>query len=466
MINKPNTPVAGPNEFEWGVATSSFQIEGARNADGRTDGIWDAFCAVPKAIADGTNADVAAGHYHRLEEDLDLVSELGVDAYRFSISWSRIFPDPGGQINTAGMDFYQRLCDGLIERGVKPVLTLYHWDLPLYLHQRGGWLSRHTVDEFVRLAEACFANLGDRVHRWCTINEPWCQAVMGYATGEHAPGGRSRSDGWQAAHHLLLAHGRAVLAHQESPAAGSDIGIVLNLHTPRPMTRAQADREAVDRFMDERNRLFLDPLLGRPYPQRLFARYRDERPPKTASGDMDTIARLGSFLGVNYYDEQIVTDDSSPDGPGWRLVPPWGPTTDMGWPVVPSGLERHLYWVAEQVGPDTPLVVTENGVAVRDDDERPRERDSARIMYMATHLNALARARAQGVNVRGYYHWTLMDNFEWAEGLAKRFGLVHVNYRTGERTPRASYHFYRDYVTNGPSLGMDALDVLLGETYR
>lgn len=427
-----------PEHFVWGVATSAFQIEGAARADGKGASIWDRFCAQPGAIADGSTGDVACDHYHRLDEDLDLVAALGVDAYRFSVSWPRVQPEGRGAWNERGLGFYERLVDGLLARGVKPYLTLNHWDLPQTLQEHGGWASRDTVPRFVDYALGVNARLGDRLAAITTHNEPWVIATLGHETGHFAPGLKSRATAAQVSHHLLLSHGLAVQALR---AAGSRarLGIVLNLAPVHTATDRDADRSYA-RLEDGRLvRWYMDPLFRGAYPDDVLA-FLGADAPRVEPGDLTAIAAPLDFLGINYYSRSVASADGS-----WRAGSSGLALTDMGWEVYPAGLTElllrlHRDWRLP------PLYVKENGAAFRDALVDGRVHDHERVAYLAAHIAAVGDAMAQGVPMAGYMVWSLLDNFEWASGYAKRFGLVHVDYATQRRTLKDSALWYRDFL--------------------
>ncbi len=423
--------------FLFGAATSAYQIEGATQADGRGPSIWDAFAQRPGAIRDGSTGEPACDHYHRYREDVALMRELGLQAYRFSIAWPRILPKGRGWLNPKGLAFYDRLVDTLLEAGITPFPTLYHWDLPLALEEKGGWRNRETAYAFAEYAGLVAQALSDRVTAWTTLNEPWCSAFLGHWTGEHAPGLRDLEAALAAAHHLLLAHGLGVEALRA--AGAKEVGLVLNL------TWVLGEGEAWDRADRYHNRFFLDPILGRGYPESPF---QGAPPLPVQDGDLETIARPLDFLGVNYYTVARVAP-----GEGVypvRYLPPKDPTTGMGWEVYPEGLYRLL----KRLGRDVPwpLYITENGAAYPDRPQGDRVEDPKRIAYLKGHLEAALRARAEGVDLRGYFVWSLLDNFEWAHGYTQRFGLVYVDYPTQRRIPKASAHWYREVILRGGSL--------------
>ncbi|MGV9522977.1 GH1 family beta-glucosidase [Streptomyces griseus] len=448
-------PVRGlPADFRWGVATSSYQIEGAAAEDGRTPSIWDTFCRVPGAVEGGEHGDVACDHYHRMPEDVELIAGLGVDTYRFSLAWPRIQPGGRGPANEKGLDFYKRLVDELQGRGVTPWITLYHWDLPQELEDAGGWPARDTALRFAEYAALAHEALGDRVEHWTTLNEPWCSAMLGYAYGLHAPGRRDLGDAMAAVHHLLLGHGLAAVALRD--AAGGDpleLGITLNLGTATPETDSEADREACRRADGMGTRLYLDPLVHGRYPEDIvadLAAQNIELPVR--DGDLAAIAAPLDVLGVNFYRGMQfsgVTEDGSPlDAEGLpvvRAVDRDLPRTAMDWEITPTELTDLLVRLERDYA--LPTVITENGAAFDDtvaaDGSVP---DADRTAYLADHIAAVVAARDRGADVRGYFAWSLMDNFEWAYGYDKRFGIVRVDYDTQLRTLKDSAKWYRDTI--------------------
>jgi beta-glucosidase len=433
-----HAPDVFPRDFVWGVATSAFQIEGAAAQDGKGLSIWDSFCRQAGAIADGSNGDVACDHYQRWSADLDLVASLGVDAYRFSISWPRVRPGGQGAWNAAGLDFYERLVDGLLERGIRPYLTLNHWDLPHELQAQGGWANRDTVHHFVDYALGLQARLGDRVANITTHNEPWVMAVMGHETGVFAPGIRDRAVAMQVAHHLLLSHG---LALQALRAQGSKarLGIVLNLSPVYPASASPHDRARTQLEDGRLLRWYMEPLFKGAYPPDVL-QYLGQDAPRIASGDMQAIATPMDFLGINYYSRLMASADQPWDARHSGLE-----LTDMGWEVFPQGLTELLLRVHRDY-PVPPLYVTENGGAFRDSLVGGRIHDARRTAYIAGHIAAVADAMRQGVRMAGYMVWSLLDNFEWASGYDKRFGIVHVDYATQARTYKDSALWYRDFL--------------------
>jgi beta-glucosidase len=424
-----------PDGFSWGVATSAYQIEGAATADGRGRSIWDTFCERPGVIADGTSGVVACDHYHRWESDLDLMRSLGIGSYRFSIAWPRILPDGRGQVNREGLDFYDRLVDGLLDRGISPVATLYHWDLPQALQDRGGWENRDSAAWFADYATVLFASLGDRIPRWLTINETKIIAQQGYQYGRMAPGKSDQAASGRVIHHLNLAHGQAVRAYRASPAIGK-IGPCLQLAPCYPADgspEAAAAAQATDTL---ENRLYLDPLVKGRYPDlsqadRRFAGGLDSA---VKEGDLAVIATPVDFLGVNYYSPLVV------DG-GGRSVQVH-PISAAGWQqIFPQGLYDVLDTLRRDYG-SPEIVITENGVPDDVSDSADPLVDQARVRFLHLHLLALHRAIAQGSHVNGYYAWSLLDNFEWAAGYSQRWGLVHVDFDTLVRKPKTSASWY------------------------
>jgi len=435
-------PPSFPPDFLWGFATASFQIEGATHEDGRGPSIWDTFCATPGKVANGDSGAVACDHYHRWRDDLDLMQRLGAQAYRFSVAWPRVIPSGSGTVNAKGLDFYDRLVDGLLARGIEPHATLYHWDLPQPLQDAGGWPWRGIVEPFAAYADAVTRRLGDRVRSYATLNEPWCSAHLGYDFGEHAPGLRDRALALQASHHLLLAHGSALPAMRTN-APGALHGIVLNLYPAYPASDAPEDAAAAHRFDGFFNRWYLEPLLLGRYPSDLWTAY-GAAAPTVEDGDLGVIAQPLGFLGVNYYSRFVVAADPGPEG--LTLAPPAdAERTEMGWEVYPQGLTDLLVRL-ERDYPLQPVYITENGAAYRDELVDGHVDDPARIRFLELHFEALRQAIALGVDVRGYFAWSLMDNFEWAHGYGKRFGLVHVDFDTLVRTPKRSALWYADMI--------------------
>ena len=462
-----------PDDFLFGAATAAFQIEGAAHEDGRRDSIWDAFCRVPGAVINGDDGEVATDHYHRYRDDVALMQRLGLQTYRFSTSWSRVRPD-GGPVNPAGIDFYQRLVDELLEAGILPWLTLYHWDLPQALQEQGGWTNRDTADRFTEYALDMHDALGDRVSVWTTLNEPWCSSFLSYTAGIHAPGHYSAAEGVAAAHHLLLGHGQTIRALRERDAS-LNLGITLNLTVADPVDpQNPADVDAARRIDGQFNRWFLDPVFRGSYPADIVEDMRQRTPEAAASleavlrpGDLKIISTPIDALGVNYYHGEFVGAEVPANPPAAGDAPtdrragsPWPvgqdihwhdrglPRTAMHWEVDPATLTRLLTRVATEYSDaaGTRLFVTENGAAYDDrpivEDGVTVVRDTERADFLAGHLAAILDAIESGVDVGGYFYWSLLDNFEWAWGYEKRFGIVRVDYDTLERTLKESAHRY------------------------
>ncbi|WP_088960932.1 GH1 family beta-glucosidase [Micromonospora purpureochromogenes] len=431
---------AFPAGFRWGVSTSAYQIEGGADADGRGPSIWDTFAHTPGRIVDGSTGDVACDHYHRHGEDVALMAGLGISAYRFSIAWPRVQPGGTGAANPAGLDFYDRLVDDLLAAGIDPVATLFHWDLPQPLEDAGGWLNRDTAHRFAEYADLVAARLGDRVKLWITLNEPFIHMSLGHGTGVHAPGRFLLFDALPVAHHQLLGHGLAVAALRARSTSG--VAIANNYSPVRLLGGTDADRAAGAAYDTLHNRLFTDPLLGRGYPPGFEgAPVRD--------GDLDIIAAPIDVLGVNYYNPTGIRAPEEGAPLPFEMVPLEGyPRTGFDWPVVPEGLRELLTWLHDTYGEALPPIqITESGCAY---DDVPgadgRVHDPERIAYLDGHLRAVRAAIDDGVDVTGYFVWSLLDNWEWAEGFTKRFGLVHVDFDTQVRTPKSSYAWYRDQV--------------------
>ena len=437
-----------PAGFTWGVSTSAFQIEGALAEDGRGPSVWDTFCNRPGRIANGDDATVACDHYHRWREDIELIAGLGAGAYRFSIAWSRIQPDGRGAPNPAGLDHYARLVDALLERGIQPMPTLYHWDLPQALQDAGGWHNRETCERFVDYVQHVAHRLGDRVPRWITHNETFEHSVLGHALGTHAPGEERGLEIFDVVHHLLLSHGKAVQALRAITPAGTQVGIAQSMQRARPVSGRLRDRFAAWLLDTVHDRMHTDPLLLGRYPRGL-ALLRQDRS-ALREGDLATIAQPLDFLGVNFYNPQYVR--MAPRGSAAPIEEAEPPArferTEMGWPVDAPGLGEVLRGLRARYGTRLPsILITENGAAFADAvDAQGGIDDPRRIDYLRRHLAELRQAIDDGIDVRGYCVWSLLDNFEWAEGYRPRFGLVHVDYATQRRTPKASYHWYRELI--------------------
>lgn len=443
-----------PSSFRWGVATSAYQIEGAAEEDGRGKSIWDTFCRVPGAIDNGDIGDTACDHYHRMPEDVALIRELEVDSYRFSVAWPRVQPGGRGPVNPAGIAFYDRLVDELLAAGIDPWLTLYHWDLPQELEDAGGWPVRDTAYRFADYGMLVFDRLGDRVRNWTTLNEPWCSAMLGYHIGRQAPGRQEFPAAIAAVHHLLLAHGLTTQRLRAAATGPLDIGITLNMSNVTPATDSLADREAARRADGLGLRIYLEPLVHGRYPADVIddlAARGVELP--VADGDLPIIATPFDLLGVNYYFSSMLSgvdaEGRSIDADGVpveRAVSTGRPVTAMDWEIVPDGFTDLLVRLSRDY-PGLPMVVTENGAAFADTpDENGSVLDEDRIAYLEAHIAAIARARQAGADVRGYFVWSLLDNFEWAYGFAKRFGLIRVDYDTLDRVPKSSALWYRNTI--------------------
>ena len=443
-----------PKGFVWGAATSAYQIEGATGEDGRGESIWDRFARTPSKVEDGSNGDVACDHYHQWKSDVGLMKRLGLHAYRFSIAWPRIVPAGRGAINAAGLDFYSRLVDDLLEKGIEPYATLYHWDLPQRLQDEGGWASRATAEAFVEYADAVSRKLGDRVRQWITHNEPWCASMLGYQTGRHAPGLTDWPSAIAASHHLLLSHGWAVPVLRAN-SRSAQVGITLNLCPAVAASASPEDQDATRHFDGYFNRWFLDPLYHGTYPSDVVADYVDRGyldPSKLEflqTSDMNAIAAPTDFLGVNYYNRAIVRSDRIPEEknrPRTVVPAPEREWTDMGWEVYPDGLFQTLARLAFEYSVPK-MYITENGASYADGpDESGRIADERRTRFIRDHLLEAHRAIELGVPLAGYFAWSLMDNFEWERGYGQRFGITWVDYATQQRTPKDSALWYRQVI--------------------
>jgi len=426
-------------EFLWGCATASYQVEGAIEEDGRKPSIWDTFCAKEGTILGGDDGSIAVDQYHRYAEDVQLMSDLGFQAYRFSLAWPRIIPTGRGEVNLKGIDYYIKLSKALRAKGMKVVATLYHWDLPQALQDEGGWAVRSTAYAFAEYAKVCFSYLGEYVDQWITLNEPFCSAYLGYLWGEHAPGIKDPKQAFKAVHYLNLAHGLAIKEYKAS-ALEAPIGITLNPSWPRPATRRLEDAKASELARALYTDVYLHPLLGKGYPSSMKEELHISFP--IEPGDMEIIAQKIDFIGINYYMEHAVVYD--PQEPFlFKEVPVWQRTTNQGWPIVPNGLLRLLkYFDKETEGMD--LYITENGCAADDIVENGRVHDYARCDYLNQHFAVCKQGIDEGVNLKGYFVWSFMDNFEWAWGYSRRFGIVYVDYETQERIPKDSAYMMRD----------------------
>jgi beta-glucosidase len=438
-VREAVAPVRFPAGFTWGAATSAYQVEGAVSADGRGESIWDRFCRTPGAIADGSTGDEACRHYERWADDVALMADLGLGAYRFSIAWPRVVPQGRGAVNATGLGFYDRLVDRLLAMGIEPYPTLFHWDLPQALEDEGGWPIRATAEAFADYAEAVVSRLGDRVANWTTINEPLCAAHHGYVTGEKAPGRRSLTAGCAAGHHLLLAHGLA-MERIRSVVPGAQVSIALNFTPVHSATTDHADLAHAALVDGVENRWYVEPVAGRGYPAATVAALGWTEK-EVRDGDLELISAPIDMLCVNYYTRQVVSAVNP------RLIP--AVRTDTGWEIYPEGLSELLTTLHDSFGFPR-YMVTENGAAMRDrPDASGFVDDRDRIAYLRDHLLAVHRAMAAGVPVDGYFVWSLLDNFEWSEGLAKRFGIVRVDYETFARVPKASARWYEGVARTG-----------------
>ena len=438
-----------PKDFLWGAVTSAYQIEGAWNEDGKGESIWDRFVRWPAHVLNGDTGNRACDHYHRYVEDVALIRDLGIPCYGFGVSWTRVLPEGRGAVNEKGLDFYSRLVDELLEAGIQPKTTLFHWDLPQALQDLGGWPQRDTTDYFADYARIVFDRLGDRVKMWATHNEPWVAAFLGHGTGVHAPGICDYSQAYQAAHHLLLAHGKAVEIYRQA-GYGGKIGLILNLNGLIPASAREEDRAATQRVHDETHALFLDPVFRGEHPWALFE-YIGPHQPKIQDGDLKVIHEPLDYLGLNHYNSDLVSFDLFGGLQKARLTPyssaGWG-QTEMGWGIHPAGLSGEVLHIKERYG-NPPLYLTENGCAMPDaPDEKGFVSDWDRIRFIQAHLQALHEAIQAGANVKGYFAWTLMDNFEWERGYGPKFGLVRVDRQTLKRIPKQSAFWYGGVIAN------------------
>jgi beta-glucosidase len=448
---------AFPPDFLWGAATSAYQIEGAVNEDGRTPSVWDRFAAIPGATYRGETGEFAADHYHHMEEDVALMAELNLNAYRFSLSWPRIVPQGTGDVNEKGLDFYDRLTDALLARGIRPLATLYHWDLPVALQDRGGWLVRDTAYAFAEYAEVVARRLGDRIDWWLTQNEPWCSAYLGYADGTHAPGVHDKKLAVIAGHHVLLAHGLAVPRLRAHISPEARVGIALDFYPVYAADDRPETLLAVKRADTFRNRWFLDPLFYGSYPDNLFTDLGVD-PPPIHDDDFSIISTPIDYLGVNYYSRMIVRDHIDPlssvvqeghDGSYEAVMQiPGAAYTEMGWEIFPDGLTNILTRLHREYAPQA-MVVTESGAAFDDHwDGNNHIHDQQRLDYLRSHIQTVAGVIRQGVPIKGYVVWSFLDNFEWSEGYRKRFGLVYVDYPTQRRIVKDSGRWYATFVAS------------------
>jgi len=433
-----------PKGFLWGAATASYQIEGAWNEDGKGESTWDRFSHTPGTIYQNQNGDVACDHYHLWEKDVDLMSYIGLKAYRFSISWPRIFPEGKGKVNPKGLAFYDKLIDRLLEKGIKPAITLYHWDLPQTLEDIGGWLNRDVAKYFSEYASFLFYKFGDRVDLWITLNEPWVNAFLGYGWGIHAPGKRDMKGAFIASHNFLLAHGYAVQIYKEEGYKGS-IGITINVAPVYPEKDTEENLIAVERHDAFSNRWFLDPIFKKSYPESAWKVL--EKTPwvfKVEERDFDIISQPIDFIGINYYTRSIVKANSEDPYTGISRVQGDGEVTAMNWEIYPDGLYDILVQLYSSY--KIPIYITENGAAFDDILQNGKVNDIKRVNYLREHIKRAYFAIRDGVDLRGYFVWSLMDNFEWGHGFSKRFGIIYVNYENQERILKESAYFYKGII--------------------
>jgi beta-glucosidase len=450
LVNK-NTSGQFPAGFLWGAATSAYQIEGAPLADGAGASIWQRFCGTPGLVFEGQSGDIACDHYHRYREDVGLMQQLGLKAYRFSIAWGRVQPSGRGAVNSAGLGFYDRLVDELLAHGIEPMVTLFHWDLPAALDDRGGWLNPDIAQWFAEYATIMYRKLDGRVKHWATLNEPWVVTDGGYLHGALAPGHRNRFEAPIAAHNLLRAHGAAVQAYR---AEGKhQIGLVVNIEPKYPASESTADLAATARADAYMNRQFLDPALRGSYPEEMPEIF-GEAWPQWPAADFDLIRQPLDFIGVNYYTRNVTRADETV----WPLrakpvKQPQRTYTETGWEVYSQGLTDTLLWIKQRYG-NVPLYITENGAAFFDAPtvEDGKVEDPLRVSYLRQHIRAVRNAIREGVDIRGYFVWSLLDNFEWALGYSKRFGIVHVDYATLKRTPKMSASYYAQVIESNGAL--------------
>lgn len=446
MFNKPELP----EDFFFGTATASYQVEGAGSEDGRTPCIWDDFAKIPGAVYKFQDGSVASDQYHRYKEDIDLMSKLGFQYYRFSVSWSRVLPNGGDKVNPKGIAYYRNLCEELHRKGMKACCTVYHWDLPSEIQAEGGWANRQTAYKLLGLAKVLFKELGDLVDMWITINEAMCVTFLGYMTGYHAPGIKDQSQYIRSVHHVNLAHGLIVQEYRKT-GLRAPIGITHNLETPRPATRDAKDKLAVSHHIDIRSGLYMEPMFRKSYPEYTTKELGWVFP--IENGDMEIIASPVDFLGINYYSEHVIRWSDTAmfneeHAERWEEQ-----TTGIGWQITPHGLVRLLKWTADYTGGKLPIIITENGAACDDKlvtdtiTGRQRVHDEQRIRYLSEHLQMCAEAIRQGVPLKGYFCWSFIDNYEWTKGYSKRFGLVYCDYETQGRIPKDSAYFMRDVMT-------------------
>ncbi|SET24456.1 beta-glucosidase [Oceanobacillus limi] len=437
-----------PKDLKFGVATAAYQIEGATNEDGRGQSIWDTFAKTPGKVVNGDNGDIACDSYHRYKEDVQLIKDLGCDMYRFSVSWPRILPNGTGDVNQAGLDYYHRLVDELIAQGIEPMCTLYHWDLPQALQDNGGWENRETIEAFVNYAEIMFKAFEGKINKWITINEPWCVSYLSNYLGVHAPGNQDLQAATTISHHLLVAHGKTVKRYRELGMEG-EIGYAPNTTWKEPYSNQQQDIDACRREVGYLIDWFFDPVFLGSYPEHLVDWYKQKGVTlDIKAGDMELIQQKIDFVGINYYNGNVARYQSGSGLFDCEDIDMGYNRTDINWPIYPEGFYKVLTYIHDRYG-DTPIYITENGACFNDDVQQGQVKDDGRIDYLKTHLASLQRSIDSGVPIKGYLCWSLLDNFEWAEGYTMRFGLVHMNYRTLERTKKDSYYWYQKVIDNG-----------------
>jgi beta-glucosidase len=436
-----------PKDMKWGSATASYQIEGAAFEDGRGLSIWDTFTRIPGKVLNGDNGDVATDSYHRYEEDIDILKDLGVDVYRFSVAWPRIFPNGTGEVNPKGLEYYHKVVDRLLENGIEPMCTLYHWDLPQALQDQGGWDNRETIDAFVNYAETMFKEFDGKIKHWITLNEPWCVSFLSNYHGIHAPGYTDLQLAVNISHNLLVAHGKAVKRFRELGIKG-EIGYAPNTTWLDPFSDKEEDIDAAKREIAYYIEWFMDPVFKGEYPEFMVDWFKKKGAElNILAGDMELIKEPIDFLGINYYTGHVARYKEDAGLLDWELVEMGYERTDIGWPVYPRGFYKVLTHITERYG-KVPIYITENGSCYNDEPIDGRVKDERRIKYLKQHLTALSQSIESGVNIKGYLTWSLLDNFEWAEGYSKRFGIVFVNYITQERIKKDSFYWFKKTIEN------------------
>ncbi|MFX3633099.1 MAG: GH1 family beta-glucosidase [Candidatus Pristimantibacillus sp.] len=437
-----------PNHFLWGTATAAYQIEGAFEEDGRGASIWDTFSKTPGKVLNGHTGDIACDSYHRIDEDIHLLKQLGVRVYRFSIAWPRLFPQGRGELNTAGLAYYEELIDKLLANGIEPFVTLYHWDLPQSLQDNGGWENRDTIDAFVKYAETVFIRLNGKVKKWITLNEPWCISILSNYIGAHAPGKQDLQAALDVAHHILVAHGQTVKRFRELGIVG-EIGYAPNTEWREPYSSNKKDVQTALLRNASFNEWFLSPVLKGEYPQEVVDWYKSKGfVVKIEQGDMETISQPIDFLGINYYTGSLIRHRPGNDLYDSEEISIGYEKTDFDWNIYADGFYHVLTWITKEYG-TIPIYITENGACYEAEKLDGKVQDESRIKFLEKHILAMHRALQSGVDLRGYMVWSLMDNFEWAFGYTKPFGLVHIDFDTLERTPKSSYYWYQHLIARG-----------------